>query len=70
MNEKRATNTACGSQDACGCGVGLADRATDNPLVGFSRTLLWAFGLIIAMVVLLIVAAESWPPSNSASWTC
>ena len=61
MNGERATgpsSTACDSQDTCGCGSALADRAAANPLAGFSRTLLWAFGLIIAVVVLLIVAAE------------
>ena len=61
MNGGRATgptSTACGSQDACGCGAGLAGRAAANPLAGFSRTLLWAFGLIIAVVVPLVVAAE------------
>ncbi|OFC30617.1 MAG: hypothetical protein RE468_04280 [Acidithiobacillus caldus] len=61
MNGGRAagpTSAACGSQDACGCGAAFAGRAAANPLAGFSRTLLWAFGLIIAVVVPLVVAAE------------
>ncbi|AEM47010.1 heavy metal translocating P-type ATPase [Acidithiobacillus ferrivorans SS3] len=61
MNGGRATgpsSAGCGSQDGCGCGSALPGHDSANPLAGFSRTLLWAFGLIIAVVVLLVVAAE------------
>ena len=61
MNGRRATgpsSAGCGSQDGCGCGSALPGHDSANPLAGFSRTLLWAFGLIIAVVVPLVVAAE------------
>lgn len=57
--DHRPASTACASQDPCSCSSATAvAHPTVSPLVGFSRTLLWAFGLTIAVVVLLVVGAE------------
>ncbi|MRS98039.1 heavy metal translocating P-type ATPase [Ralstonia pickettii] len=57
--DKAAGGEACGNERACDCGATTSvSHARAKPLAAFSRTILWAFGLTIAVVVLVVVGAE------------
>ena len=58
LQDNQAAKSICAGEEACGCGAERTAGGAATPLAGFSNTILWAFGLTVAAVVLIVAAAE------------